>query len=411
MTLVLSALSNPGTATWIDASTLPGPTYNGLIVYVYSSADFPTPVGDTHTLVDNVTYVLVGNIDLNGRRLVGARNTVLVGTSPFTSSLTSTGLAVGTPLYTSQWTSTFNNFTIQNVDTALALDDNGGLGAPLLVTWNSVHFNNVAHVGRLTDFYSLIADNCAFSGSQDLVFDGSFAIVCFFKSQLMGATTDPILDVQATASISECFRIIQSMITTPAGAVGIAFDVAATIPAEAYILDTVKFTGAGTYLTGVLSGTKTMFTNSPGIDNTSVNGLMYAQNNALSTAIGNTNDFFKVNIVTIPGTTNEKYLHSSDRLTNDSVTQRKYLVTSRVDFTTSPNDVVIFGVYDSTLGAVRPDSKAVGTANSGGRAEGVSFQTVVQQVSGDYVEVWVRNTSSTTAVVVTDLTLIVTEIG
>jgi hypothetical protein len=399
-----------GANSWVRVNT-GGTNLPANFIFVTALSDLPTAVGGVITLAADTTYYFLDIVDLLGARLVGGENTTLLGSSPQSSGVRSTGLGAGVALLTTQWTTPIRFFSFRDVDTAVEIDDNGGAGAPLVLDWMGVHFVNIAHVGRVGDAYSLVGDNCAFVNSQDLTFDGAIGIVCFFKSQLMGATADPILSVTATASVAECFRIIQSMVATPAGGVGISFDPAASIPAEAYILDTVKFTGAGTYLAGVLSGTKTMFTDSPGIDNTSVNGLMYAQGNVLPTPIGNTTDFYKVVIVTTPGTTNEKYLHSNNRLTNDSVTQRKYLVTGRVDFTTSSNNIVVFGVFDSTIGALRVDSEALGTANAGGRAEGVNFQTVVQQVAGDYVEVWVRNTSSTTAVVVSDLTLIVTEIG
>lgn len=403
-------VNETGSNTWVQVDT-GGSNLPSSFVFVADLADLPPAVAGVITLAANTTYYFLDVIDLVGSRLVGGMNSALLGSSPQSSGVTSTGLGAGVPLLTTQWTTPVRFFSFRNVDTAIDIDDNGGAGAPLVLDWMGVHFINATHVGRIGDAYSLIGDNCAFVGSQDLVFDGTLDIVCFFKSQFAGASADPIFNVTATASLSECFRIIQCALAVPAGGFGIVFDPAAAIPSEAYILDTVKFSGAGTYLTGVTSGTKTLFTQSTGIINTSVTGLMYAQNNALQTPIANTTDFFKVVIVTTPGSTNEKYLHSNNRLTNNSVVARKYLVTAVVDFTTSPNDSVVFGVYDSTLAAVRVDSRARGTANAGGRAEGVSFQTVVQQVGGDYVEVWVRNTSSTTAVVVSDLSVIVTEIG
>jgi len=46
-------------------------------------------------------------------------------------------------------------------------------------------------------------------------------------------------------------------------------------------------------------------------------------------------------------------------------------------------------------------------ANAGGRAEGASCQVIVAMVDTDYIEIWVKNDTSTTAVTVSELNVIV----
>ncbi len=61
------------------------------------------------------------------------------------------------------------------------------------------------------------------------------------------------------------------------------------------VLDTVNFSGGGTYLAGLNhTSNDSLFINCTNITNTAVNGQLYMQGNATATVVSATNTFYKV---------------------------------------------------------------------------------------------------------------------
>jgi hypothetical protein len=197
----------------------------------------------------------------------------------------------------------------------------------------------------------------------------------------------------------------------PSTSYGIEVEVGASIPAESYILDTVNFSGAGTYLTGLdHTSNDSLFINCKGIVNTAVNGQLYMQGNAIATVISATNTFYKVLGTTTASADNSKFSHSNNRLTCDAIISRKYLIQCFLSFSAGNGNVCEFGFYDSQLSAVRTPSKTKSTANASGRAENIGFACVLNMESGDYLEIHASNTSASTNITVDNMNFVVTEI-
>jgi hypothetical protein len=134
------------------------------------------------------------------------------------------------------------------------------------------------------------------------------------------------------------------------------------------------------------------------------------QNNATTTPIAVAGTLYKVLGTTLASVDNSKYLHSNNRLTNDASVSRKYLIQCNLSFTSGNNKVCEFGFYDSKLAAVRTPSRTKSTSNGSGRAENISFNCVVSHSIGDYLEIFCANNTDTTAVTVTDMNFVITEI-
>ena len=375
------------------------------LVFVQDASDFPAAVSGVRTLAANTAYFITTEIDLNGDRLVCGANTMLFGSTSEVSILKSTGLL--SALITSAYTLPMQNLTI-TADLAIALDGDG-TGA---LDWLGVNFVDCAVVGTVKDYANFIANNCAFLNSGAITFDGTIGTIGVFSALFNTAAASTSIEVLSTCTVTRRIRIIYSSFITAAGETSIDVDVAATIPTESYILDTVNFSGGGTYLAGVaVSSNKTLFVNCVGIDNTAVNGQLYMNNNATATTISNTTNFFKVAGTTTASADNAKYSHSNNRLTCDAVVVRKYLVMATLSFTSGANNVCQFGFYDSTLGAVRTPSQTKATANAAGRAESVALMCVIEHSSGDYIEVHCKNTSAATNITVDEMNLVITEIN
>lgn len=377
----------------------------GDVIFVGSKDDLPTPSGGVITLADNVTYFFTTTIDLLGDRLVCGQNTTILGGSSENCRIKSTGLTQA--LITSNYSLPMRNITIE---AALALNLDGD-GVTTALDWFGVNFTDCAVVGTIKDYSNFIMADSAFLNSSGLTFDGTIGTVglsqCLFDGR--SATTTFILP--ATLTITRRFRVIYSSFVVLSGETGINVNASATIPNEAYILDTVNFAGGGTYLSGIThTSNKSLFINCTNITNTAVNGQLYMQGNATATTISVQNTFYKVAGTTTASADNSKFTHSNNRLTCDAVISRKYLIQCVLSFTSSANDICEFGFYDSQLGTMRTPSRTKATANASGRAENVAFTCVVTMKANDYLEIHATNTSGARNITVDQLNFVVTEI-
>ena len=377
------------------------PTSTGLagneFVFVFSKLDLPTPSGGVITLVDNYTYFITKTIDLTGDRLVGGVNSVIIGGSSENCILKSTGLSSSTALITSVYSLPMRNITITH-GTALNLD---GDGTTTALDWFGVNFTNCAIVGTIKDYTNFVMSDSAFLNSGNLTFDGTIGTIgmsnCLFD--LTAGSTGLILP--STLTVSRRFRIIYSSFVALSGEVGvfetgINVNASATISSERYILDTVNFSGGGTYISGVgHTDNKALFVNCVGITNTSTKGFMYMLNNTTDTAIGtpNVNTWVKANGTTTSGT-NSKFTHTTNRLTYNGAFTNSFLVTLNATARSAgTNQVISIGVAKN--GTIISESETIIRTTTSNVEHSGSTQAVLEMVSTDYVELFVRNTSST----------------
>ena len=379
------------------------------VVYVNELADFGTPSNSVYTLAANKTYIITTAIDLDGGRLVTGGVCNLLGLSSEVSSITSTGLAEGTAMITSAYTIVIENITFKDVDTCISINGTDRLVA---LDWENVNFSDIPNVGVINTCDNFIMETSAFLSAQGLRFTGTIGTVGILNTLLVGTgAAGNIIELDASCIITRRFRISYSSVVAVSPTVGINVNASTTIPVEAYILDTVNFAGGGTYISGTLQDSnKALFTACTAIQNTAVNGQLFMVDNAVATVIEDTTNFVKVVGTTTASVDNQKYAHSNNRLTNEAVIKRKYLITASLSFTAGANNVCQFGFFDSELDDIRTPSKIKSTANTGGRAENITLQCVVSHSVGNYIEVWARNTSNTTNITVTDMNLVITEI-
>lgn len=382
-------------------------------IFVASKSDFPAPSGGVITLADNATYVITDTVDLTGDRLVGGQNTTIIGGSSENCRLKSTGLT-GTALLSSAWSLPLRHITIE-ADVALNLDATGNANQAL--DWYGVNFTDCGSVGLIKNYGNFVVNSVAFLNSSGLTFDGTIGTISFINSLLSGSFGNDILTFASTLVITRRFRQAFSSVI-PVGAAAAAYRVVAgaTIPNEAFILVECNFTAAAgsTILAGLgtISSSNTILSKGcVGIENTSVNGQLYMQNNATATTIASPSTFYKVAGTTTASTDNAKYTHTDNRLTNAAVRIRKYLIQATLSFSSGNGHQCEFGFYDSKLGAIRTPSRTKATANASGRAENVSFMCVVEHSTGNYIEVWCANNTSATDITVDNLNLIITQLG
>lgn len=376
------------------------------LIFVNAKSDLPAPNGGIITLAANVTYFITTTIDLTGDRLVCGANTTLIGGSSENCRIKSTGL-VGTALITSTYSLPIRNITIE-ADVALDLDGDVNTTA---LDWFGVNFTDCATVGTIKNYSNFIMADSAFLNSGGLTFDGTIGTIGISQSLFNCNAANTAIILPSTVTVTRRFRIIYSSFIVLAAETGINVDVLATIPTESYILDTVNFSGGGTYLAGLdHTSNDSFFSSCTNITNTAVNGQLYMVANATPTVIAFASTFTKVLGTTTPSPDNSKFTHSDNKLTCGAVISRKYLIQATVAFTSGSSNVCEFAFYSSKTASINTPSRTISTANAAGRAENISILCVLELTIGDFIEVHCANNTGANNITVENLNFLITEI-
>jgi len=362
------------------------------IFFVDDKSDLPTPSDVIITLEDNVTYCFTNTVDLTGDRLVGGQNSVILGTSSENCILKSTGLSSSTALITSVYSLPMRNITITH-GTALNLD---GDGTTTALDWFGVNFTDCATVGTIKDYTNFIMNDSAFLNSQGLTFDGTIGTIGMTNCLFDCASSGTVFTLPSTLTVSRRFRIIYSSFVVLSGETGINASASATIGDEKYILDTVNFSGGGTYLSGLDStSNKSLFANCVGIANTSTRGFMYMVNNTTDTTIGvsNVNVWVKASGTTTAGSNNSKFTHTSNKLTYTGAFINSFLISISANVRSgSSSQVISIGVAKN--GSILTESEMTIRTDVANQEYPGSTHTQIEMTANDYVELFVKNTSS-----------------
>lgn len=375
---------------------------NGFVL-VNHKDKLPAAVSNAINFEGNVTYYITNNIDLTGDRIILGENTTIIGGSSENCSITSTGLGVGVPLITGNYSAPIRHIAIKDVDTAFDLD---GTGNTMALDWTGLNLVNVPNVGTITEASNWIYSKGAFLNSQGLKFDGTVGTIGIDNSLFVGdGTAGNIIEILPTATINTRFRTIYSSVVAFGSTVGIDVDASATIGNEDFILDNVNFSGGSTYLGGIdHTDNKSLFVNCNGITNSSEIASYYMNNNATVTTITTVDTAVKIEGTTTDSAVTQKFTHTNNRQTYVGSITRFFKVSATVSFDSGNNKVV--GCYIYKNGVEVTESEVYGTTNGSGRAENVTIQAILELQTNDYVEIWIENSTDTTNVTVTDLNVI-----
>ena len=373
-------------------------------------SDLPTAVAGVITLETPYNYFFTKEIDLLGDRLECDGVVSLLGGTPELSKVTSTGLAAGTALLTSEYTVALNSIAINHA-TALALDATAN--ANQVIDWYGVNFeDSTTAVGTIKNYNNTIFNTIGFLNSGGLTFDGTIGTIAFTDTIFENTTGLSSIILPTTLTVSRRFRIDNSSFVSLSGETAINVSTSATIPDEGYILNNVNFSGGGTYLTGVQStDNKARFEGCRNIDNSGNIGQYYMQGNATVTTISTASTFVKVAGTTTTGTYVEKFdvTTTSNKAVYTGSLTGFYKVHAIVSMTSGNNKELELAIYKN--GAILTPSRSKGTSNGGGKAENVSCMDIVQLETDDYIELYVANNSGTNNVVSVDLNMTIVRLN
>lgn len=376
--------------------------YTSNFVFVQAASDLPDAVNGVITLADNVTYYFTDIVDLAGNRLVCGANTVLIGGSSENCGITSTGLS-GSALLNSSYSLPIRHLQL-SAEQIFNLDASGNAGQAL--DWYGVNLLNTSQIGTIANYSNFVVNSMAFLSASGLIFDGTMGTISLTNT-LFTASSGAIITLSATATISRRFRITYSSFVTAATALDV--NTSASIPVEGYILDTVNFSGGGTYTAGVqYSDNKALFVNNKGINNSTALAEYYMQDNAVASDIITQGVAVKIAGTTLTSLL-EKFTHSNNRATYTGALVRNFKVVATVTLTAGNNQTI--GLYIAKNGDLIESSEQYVTTSSGGRVESVAVLSLVSLSTNDYIELYTENASATTDVTVSYMNVTITPLN
>lgn len=394
-------------------------------IFVGTKNDLPPAVNGVITLKDNYTYFFTTTVDLEGDRLVAGDNTTILGGSSENCRIKSTGISTTTPLLSSVYSLPIRNITFE---APYAINLVASIPTVHALDWFGVNFTNCAKVGIISSYNNFIMLDSAFLSSQDLTFYGTSGTIgfnqCLFTGQFPpnNPSAKSLIALGDGINVTRRFRANVCSFVVPPGYTGISVSNSATIQNESFILDTCNFSGSSSRINTSGDATdhnsnKALLLNNKSqtpvpFKNSFATGQIYMKDNTVPTEIVNISEWTKVaGITTTLGVEegNSKFLTSDNRLTCDAAIERKYSVTATVSFaSTEGNFSGKFALYDSNVGIT---TFTIVTHPVTAETAHVTLTDVVEFAQGDYVEVHCMNTEDTSNITVSDLTLLVTQLG
>ena len=366
--------------------------------------DFPTSVNGVIQLEDNVTYLVVTDVDLQGDRIECGQNNVITGWSSENCSLTSTGLT--NALITSMNTVVIKFITFKDLQTCFDIQGSGMTA----LDWIGMNVFNVPTIGSFSNFSNLVLESCAFFNSSNMNIINSFDSFVM-NTCLMSSTVNSgaLINTNNTTICNRRIRIQDSVIISNGQSDGLNIDPSMTIGDERYILETVNFTnnGSGQSLTGLdYTSNKTLFNNCSGITNSAKFAHYYGQNNTTPTIITGQNIPAKANIVTISNPISQKFSFSDNRATYTGSGSGFFKILTTTSLTANSNNDQV-SLYIAKNGVVETISKVTITSNAQNRVQNAVNSIPLQLSTNDYIELWVENNSDSSNITVTSLNVII----
>jgi len=387
-------------------------------IFVGTTNDLPTAVDGVITLKDNYTYFFTTTVDLQGDRLVAGDNTTILGGSSENCRIKSTGIATDVALLSSVYSLPMRGITLE---APFAINLVASIPSVHALDWFGVNFTNCARVGIISSYNNFILLDGAFLNSQDLTFDGTTGTVgfnqCLFSGNFGLGGTKSILNFPDTFNCTRRIRVTVCSFIVPSGYTGITVQNGVTFSQpESFILQTCNFSGPGTKI-GVsthtdIDGADTFFEGNRGIDNTFVIGQYYMKDNVTETTFAATDTYTKIaGVTTTADATNSKFTHSDNRLTCSAGIERQYLTQVSATVVTSTDTVCSIGIYDSSNGNAILDASTIEFECVNGVPIIVHITDVHKHILNDYIEVHISNLNNTDPVTVTQLNVLVTQLG
>lgn len=376
------------------------------LTFINSVSDFPSPINNIIYLEPNHTYIITNQVDLITNRLVATGgNSSLVGFNSENCSITSN--LNNQALITASGSFPMVDLTLSTTGTnSKFFDLNGYNNQNSVLDWRGLNINGIGSIGTIKDYFGVLIAYMGIRNISDgFIFSGTFTSIAFESSNFVSMNAGGTYVTLDNVTIGRRFRTIYSAYITNDNT---ALDVrtASVIPNDNYILDTINFSGTGTYTAGIqYFDNRAYFSNVYGVENSASVAQLYMINNTLATTVSSTSSVYKVNGASIPNAINQKFTHVNGRLTYTGGFKKFFKISAIVSLSDGNNQVL--AVYVAKNNQILPESEFQVATSGNGRTDNVKTQAITELSNGDYIEIFVQNKTSTTNITVVDLNIIV----
>lgn len=375
-----------------NASALPS------FVVVKTLADLPTPAGGLIQLANNKTYIFQGLVNIGTNRLVCGVSNTLWGFDKSDDGVVYTGtasailctdktLSIANLLFSNPAGSTLDvtnttAYSFQARDCIFASGSAGAINGGNIVALNNNIFANTMSGGVTVQG---TVNKLAFSNN--------------FHEGLTGTGT--LINIPSGSFKN--IEVLSSNFTCGAGVTGLNIGALtyASISNEAGVINANAFDGVGTYVAGIntASDNNWLTVANTGIAPTTTSAECYMTANGTATNIGSTATYFKS-----AGTTSSSNLSRFSMPANNRLTYLGKKPTSRIvavaGSISCSNSNQTLRVVISKNGVVVAKSEQEIRISTNNQSVPFIVQSYVDFVENDFIEVFVRNTSSTSSVTV-----------
>lgn len=369
-------------------------------IHVRSASELPSN-SDVIYLSADTSYTFLNAIDLEGKRFVCLGDVALRGLAPNFSTITSTGLPSNLPLLSSTHAISFSEMGF--VDSPYVFELNSSNPANAAISYSTNYFN-CPSVGVIRGYNNISLNTGTFINSGGLKFDGNSGSLSIFLYAFQPPVGTASIIAMSSLNVSRRLRVFYSSMIINPGATGIFVQPGANIPNENLILDNINFSNGGTYLSGFTpSSPISRIDQCVGINNSSSAAQLYMAGNTVPTIISNTTSYFKMSGTADIGSKAEKFVNGNSRLTYIGAVERDFLISGIASMTAGNNNVCYMAVAKN--GVPLSASQMPTTTSGTGRSENIKTQVYTNMLSGDYIEVFVRNSTGINNITVTDVNL------
>lgn len=394
ITGTLSAQNDLQTALNLKANASALPTF----VVVKSLADLPTPTGGLIQLANNKTYLFQGLVNIGTNRLVcGASNTLwgfdksddgIVYTGTASAILcTDKTLSIANLLFSNPTGSTLDitnttAYSFQARDCIFASGSAGTVNGGNIVALN----NNI--------FASTMSGGITVQGTVNkLAFSNNF------HEGLTGTGT--LINIPSGSFKN--IELLSSNFTCGAGVTGLNIGSLAytSTTNEAGVITGNAFDGAGVYVAGIntASDNNWLTIGNTGIAPTTTSAECYMTANVTATTLANITAYFKALGTTFSSNLSRFTMSANNRLTytGKKPTSRIVAVAGSIACVSTNQTLRVIVAKNGAIVAKSEQEVRIGANN---QAHPFMLQTYIDFVENDFIEVFVRNVSTTASVTV-----------
>lgn len=373
---------------------------------VSSKHDFPEAVNGVISI--SGSWLITTEVDLEGDRIEFTGSGALLGTTPEVSILYSTGLN-NDPLITSTYSIKLYGITFSTTSSSPILDLQAS-NSLYTVLVDAVNFVDCPLVGTINGYGNTIFNSTALLNSGNLIFDGVLDTVAFSNCYIATRQNTSAIVVPNTCTINRRFRIVYSAFVVQPVSTGLDVGVSASIPSEGYILDTVNFSGGGTFTDGIqYNNNKALFTDCVGINNSATVASAWVVDNMVPTNIASRNTPTKAVCNLSQDSVTQKFTVSGNDITYTGSRTSVFYCGMSATITSSSNQSI--ALYIAVNDVVIPNSKTRVLMPTGGggaaKVNNIVTQAATELATGDRISVYIENESSPEDVTLENCTIIV----